>query len=84
MVRPLTDREIIERVVEIVKKHLPDCRLYLFGSRAKGTAKETSDLDFAVECEGRAPFYRMVKEAHTSFEKLILSLKRELHKLNGE
>ena len=59
MVRPLTEQEIIERVVEIVKKHLPECRLYLFGSRARGTAKETSDFDFAVECEGRVPFYKM-------------------------
>ena len=61
MVRPLTEREIVERVVEIVKKHLPRCRLYLFGSRARGKAKERSDFDFAVECEDKIPFSKMFK-----------------------
>ncbi len=59
MVRPLTEQEVVERVVEIVKKHLPRCGLYLFGSRARGKAKERSD--FALECEGKIPFSTMFK-----------------------
>ena len=44
-VKPLTDEEILKKIVEIVSKYLPDCRIYLFGSRAKGTAKKNSDFD---------------------------------------
>ena len=92
MVRPLTEQEVVERVVEIVKKHLPRCRLYLFGSRARGKAKERSDFDFAVECEDKIPFSMMFKFTEevealptlTCFEKLILSLERELQNLAGE
>ncbi|WP_456342841.1 nucleotidyltransferase domain-containing protein [Thermovibrio sp.] len=84
MVRPLTEREIVERVVEIVKKHLPRCGLYLFGLRARGKAKERSDFDFAVECEDKITEEVEEFPTLTCFEKLILSLKRELQNLAGE
>ncbi len=60
-VRPLTDEEILKKVVEIVSKHLPQCRIYLFGSRAKGTARENSDFDIAVDCGSKVPFSVMAR-----------------------
>ncbi len=48
-VKALTDKEIIENVISIVKKNIPDCQLFLFGSRAKGTHKESSDFDIAIK-----------------------------------
>jgi len=48
-VKPLTDEEIIKSVVEIIKKHIPDARVILFGSRAKGENRPTSDFDFAID-----------------------------------
>ena len=60
-VKPLTDEEILKKVVEIVSKYLPDCRIYLFGSRAKGTARENSDFDIAVDCGSKIPFSVMAK-----------------------
>ena len=35
-------------ILGIIKKHIPDCDVLVFGSRSKGTYKETSDLDLAV------------------------------------
>ena len=60
-VRPLTDEEILKKVVEIVSKYLPNCRVYLFGSRAKGTARKNSDFDIAVDCGSNIPFSVMAK-----------------------
>lgn len=33
----------------ILRAHVPECRAWVFGSRATGTAKQMSDLDLAVE-----------------------------------
>jgi len=60
-VKPLTDEEILKKVVEIVSKYLPNCRIYLFGSRAKGTARKNSDFDIAVDCGSKIPFSVMAK-----------------------
>lgn len=35
-------------VRDILRKHVPDCEVWAFGSRAKRTAKTYSDLDLAV------------------------------------
>ena len=47
----LSSREvqIISDVVKILIKHLHPARVILFGSRAKGTAREGSDFDLAVD-----------------------------------
>ncbi len=60
-VKPLTDEEILKKIVEIVSKYIPDCRIYLFGSRAKGTARKNSDFDIAVDCSSKIPFSVMAK-----------------------
>lgn len=36
-------------LLEIVRKHIPVCDVYLFGSRARGTAREGADLDVALD-----------------------------------
>ena len=45
------------KIVEIFKKFLDDQRvqLYMFGSRAKGTAHNASDIDVAVKGENITP-----------------------------
>jgi type I restriction enzyme S subunit len=35
-------------VQAILRKHVPHCEVWAFGSRAKGKAKEFSDLDLAI------------------------------------
>ncbi len=53
--KPLTDKEIREQIVQIIKKHLPDCAVVLFGSRATGTNKENSDYDIAIKYGKKIP-----------------------------
>ncbi len=38
-------------VQSILQKHVPQCEVWAFGSRAKWTAKPYSDLDLAVICD---------------------------------
>ena len=40
--------EEIKIIIDIIKKHVPDCEVWIFGSRYHGTAKESSDLDLVV------------------------------------
>jgi type I restriction enzyme S subunit len=60
-IKPLSDGEIYQEVVKIVAKYLPDARVYLFGSRAKGTAKPYSDFDIAIEWKEKIPLHTMAK-----------------------
>ena len=39
---------IIKRIVEIVNQTAPNSELYLYGSRARGTAKKSSDWDLLI------------------------------------
>jgi len=43
------EKEILNSVVEILKKYLHPKKIILFGSRAKGNNKPHSDFDFAVD-----------------------------------
>ena len=38
----------LNTVLEILDAHVPDCEVWVFGSRAAGRAKEFSDLDLAI------------------------------------
>ena len=38
----------LEIIREILKKHIPDCEVRVFGSRVNQTAKTYSDLDLAI------------------------------------
>jgi uncharacterized protein len=42
-------------VRNLLAKHLPGNRVYVFGSRARGTAKPFSDLDLAIEADAPIP-----------------------------
>ena len=42
----------LETVTRILAEHVPDCEVRAFGSRAAWTAKDYSDLDLAVVCDG--------------------------------
>ena len=48
-IKPLSVDEILAEVAGIIARYLPDARIFLFGSRAKGCAGETSDFDIAID-----------------------------------
>jgi uncharacterized protein len=37
-------------LIDIIHKHLPNCKIYLFGSRARGTNQQGADIDLALDC----------------------------------
>ncbi|MSR85214.1 nucleotidyltransferase domain-containing protein [Candidatus Uhrbacteria bacterium] len=42
------DQEDLKMVISILKKHIPDRQVVVFGSRVTGKAKPYSDLDLAI------------------------------------
>ncbi len=43
------DEKILKEAVGIIRKHLgKECKVFLFGSRADGTARERSDYDMGI------------------------------------
>lgn len=38
-----------QKLTSIIRKYLPHAKIYLFGSRAKGTHNPGSDIDIAVD-----------------------------------
>ena len=53
--KSLSDMEIKEKIIEIVKDILPESKIILFGSRAKGKNRENSDYDIAVIYKEKIP-----------------------------
>ncbi|MEW6203576.1 MAG: nucleotidyltransferase domain-containing protein [bacterium] len=49
--RAQREKEIQDKVIEIIKKKIAPCKIILFGSRAKGKHNKGSDFDFAVDSE---------------------------------
>jgi uncharacterized protein len=68
---PETD---LATVRNLLAKHLPGCKVYVFGSRARGTAKPFSDLDLAVDAEATIPPDRLdsLREAFSESDLPIL------------
>jgi len=71
------DSAIVKKFVTTVNKHYPNSKIYLFGSKAKGTSKPDSDFDFlivnpvfkSVPFEKRAPaIYRLKRNIHASMD----------------
>jgi predicted nucleotidyltransferase len=53
--KALSADEILAEVADIIARFLPDARILLFGSRARGDAEQTSDFDFAVDAGSKIP-----------------------------
>ncbi|UCB57672.1 MAG: nucleotidyltransferase domain-containing protein [Candidatus Omnitrophota bacterium] len=45
------EKEILNKVVAILKKELNPAKIILFGSRAKGINDNAADFDLAVDCK---------------------------------
>lgn len=69
-------------VLEIIKRFYPECRVLVFGSRYRGTSKEYSDLDLAIEGKEKIPFKEMSK-IKDAFEESNLNFSVDIIDLNG-
>jgi predicted nucleotidyltransferase len=43
------DKAIQEKIVDIISALIPNAKIYLFGSRARGTHSKWSDIDLALD-----------------------------------
>lgn len=46
---PHIDQEIKNKIIKIIAALVPDAKIYLFGSRARGSASKWSDIDIALD-----------------------------------
>ena len=44
------DEKVRRKIVGICKSLLPECTVWLYGSRARGDFRDDSDIDIAIEC----------------------------------
>ena len=51
----LTDKEILTQIKAAVQEVIPDAKVYLFGSRARGDWHEESDWDILVLTKEKQP-----------------------------
>ena len=63
-------KEYKETIITIIKKLIPNCKIYLFGSRAKSRHYPGSDIDLAVDTPQKI-------DRH-----VICSIKEEIEKAN--
>lgn len=45
----------MQMVLDILNLHVPDCEVWVFGSRVLGTARPYSDLDIVLRCVSKVP-----------------------------
>ncbi|KKQ33394.1 MAG: polymerase beta domain protein region protein [candidate division TM6 bacterium GW2011_GWF2_37_49] len=50
-----------DELISIIHKHLPNCTIYLFGSRATGKERPGSDIDLAVNIGSSIPYQTLLK-----------------------
>jgi len=41
--------KVKEQIIKVIEIFFPDAKIYLFGSRARGTHNERSDIDIAID-----------------------------------
>jgi predicted nucleotidyltransferase len=80
--KPLSADEILTGATNIIAKYLPDAHIFLFGSRARGDAEQTSDFDFAIDAGSKIPLDVIarikdeIEELHTLKSVDIVDLNR--------
>lgn len=45
------EKRHLDFILKVLQKNIPQAKFYIFGSRAKGSYKEYSDIDIAVKLE---------------------------------
>lgn len=52
--------DIKTELINIIHKHLPGCKIMLFGSRARKTNRDGADYDIALDMGKKIPFTIML------------------------
>ena len=67
------------QVLEIIRARLPDARVWVYGSRAKGGARRYSDLDLMLDDCGREIPRSVMGNLDEDFDESSLPIIVELH-----
>ncbi len=70
-----------KQVLEIIRRRLPDARVWVYGSRAKGRARRYSDLDLMLDDWGREIPWSVMGNLDEDFDESDLPIIVELHDL---
>ena len=68
-----------KQVLEIISARLPDARVWVYGSRAKGRARRYSDLDLMLDDRGREIPWSVMGSLDEDFDESSLPIIVELH-----
>jgi predicted nucleotidyltransferase len=69
-------------LLNIIQKHLPGSKVFLFGSQATGKATEASDIDLALDAGATIPFNTIISIL-AEIDETIIPMKIDLVDLNG-
>ena len=69
------------QVLNIIRRRLPEARVWVYGSRAKGRARRYSDLDLMLDDHGRPISASVMGNLDEDFEESDLPIIVELHDL---
>lgn len=67
------------QVLGIIRRRLPNARVWVYGSRAKGRARRYSDLDLMLDDHGQAIAGRIMGDLDEDFDESNLPIIVELH-----
>lgn len=48
--------DLVDMIVSVITRHIESNEIIIFGSRARGDYKKTSDIDIAIDCKNDVSF----------------------------
>ena len=69
------------QVLDIIRRRLPEARIWVYGSRAKGRARRYSDLDLMLDSGGEPIAPSILGNLDEDFDESDLPIIVELHDL---
>ncbi len=67
------------QVLGIIRNRLPDARIWVYGSRARGRARRYSDLDLMLDDHGKTIPTRVMGDLDEDFDESNLPIIVDLH-----
>ena len=65
--------------LDIIRRRLPDARIWVYGSRAKGRARRYSDLDLMLDAGGQPIPLKVMGDLDEDFDESNLPIIVDLH-----
>ena len=66
-------------MLDIIRRRLPDARIWVYGSRAKGRARRYSDLDLMLDAGGQPIPLNVMGDLDEDFDESNLPIIVDLH-----